>query len=71
MAFIELSVEIKKENRGGAREGAGRKKVEDRECKIAFGISAKAKANLVAYAEAHDLSLREAANEIFEGLADC
>lgn len=60
--------EKKTERRGGAREGAGRKKTADRECKIGFGISVKAKANLDAYAAAHGLSLREAANKIFEEL---
>lgn len=69
MNLIKLSVEIKKERRGGSRDGAGRKKVADRDCKIAFGISAKAKENLEAYAHSRELSLREAANEIFENLS--
>lgn len=60
--------EIKKSNRGGARAGAGRKRVADRECMLAFGVSHRAKANLAAWAAARSLSLREAANAIFESL---
>ncbi|MBD5289780.1 MAG: hypothetical protein HDS26_03750 [Bacteroides sp.] len=57
-----------KRQRGGARRGAGRKKIADRECKVAFGISARAKANLERYAQENDVSLNEAAVRIFEGL---
>lgn len=58
----------KRDGRGGARQGAGRKKVADRECRIAFGVSQRAKAGLEAYAAQRGLSLREAANELFEAL---
>ena len=59
---------MQKSGHGGARAGAGRKRVPDRECMVAFGISARAKANLLAWAKARGLSQREAANAIFEAL---
>lgn len=60
--------EKKKTGHGGARAGAGRKRVADRECMVSFGVSARAKANLQAWADERGLSLREAANAIFEAL---
>lgn len=58
----------KSNGHGGARKGAGRKKVEDRECHIGFGVSRKAKANLEAFAAQRGLSQREAVNLILERL---
>lgn len=63
-----MKTDSEKQRRGGARPGAGRPAVADRECRIAFGVSQRAKANLQAWATAHGLSLREAANAIFEQL---
>ena len=53
---------------GGARKGAGRKRIPDRDCKVAFGLSVEAKRRLVSWADARGLSLQEAANRIFSRL---
>lgn len=62
------SLEKTSSQRGGRREGAGRKKVEDRSSMISFGVSARAKENLKRYAEERGVSLREAATAIFESM---
>lgn len=53
------------DGRGGARKGAGRKRIPDRDCKVAFGLSVEAKRRLASWAGARGLSLQEAANLIF------
>lgn len=53
---------------GGARTGAGRKRIAGRDCPVAYRISEKAKENIKRYAEERGLSLSAAVVQIFEGL---
>lgn len=66
---IQTMEENEKKKRGGARRGAGRKKLEGREHAITLRLSHAAKRNLEAYAEAHGISQQEAANRILEALS--
>lgn len=50
---------------GGARKGAGRKRIPDRDCRVAFGLSVEAKRRLACWANVRGISLQEAANRIF------
>jgi hypothetical protein len=63
-----MQSEIKKSNRGGARVGAGRKRVHDSYVAITLRISPRAKDNLDAYAKANGISAQEAARRLFEAL---
>lgn len=63
-----MQSEIKKNNRGGARVGAGRKKVHDDYVAVTLRLSRLAKSNLNAYAQANGISAQEAARRIFEAL---
>jgi hypothetical protein len=63
-----MQSEIKKNNRGGARVGAGRKRVHDDYVAITLRISPRAKANLDAYAHANGISSQEAARRLLEAL---
>lgn len=60
--------ESKKTNRGGARAGAGRKRIEGRNIAATFRISQLAKDNLARYADAHGISAQEALNRLLEAL---
>lgn len=53
---------------GGARRGAGRKKVAGRDVAISARVTLKAKANLEAWASAHGIPQQEAINRLLEGL---
>lgn len=53
---------------GGARAGAGRKKVAGRDCALGVKISFKARENLGRYCEEAEVSLSEALNDILESL---
>lgn len=57
-----------KNKRGGARQGAGRKKIEGRVHSVTFRLSERAKQNLAAYAGKLGVSRQEAVNRILEGL---
>lgn len=57
-----------KSKRGGARQGAGRKKIEGRVHSVTFRLSERAKQNLAAYAGKLGVSRQEAVNRILEGL---
>lgn len=61
-------MEENKPKRGGARPGAGRKKIVGRDIAVTFRISALAKERLADYAQQHGISLQEAVNRIFEGI---
>ncbi len=50
---------------GGARKGAGRKRIPDRDCRVAFGLSVEAKRRLARWAKVRGISMQEAANLIF------
>jgi hypothetical protein len=63
-----MQSEIKKSNRGGARVGAGRKKVHDDYVAITLRISPLAKSKLDAYAQNNGISIQEAARRILEAL---
>lgn len=68
---ITNKISIMEENtnkRGGARQGAGRKKIEGRVHAVTFRLSERAKQNLAAYAGKLGISQQEAANRILEGL---
>lgn len=60
--------ETKKDGRGGARVGAGRKAKTDRVCQIGVRVTALAKQRLEAYANSRGISLSDAAVQIFETL---
>lgn len=61
-------MEENKPKRGGARPGAGRKKIEGRDIAVTFRISSLAKQRLTDYAQRHGISLQEAVNRMFESL---
>jgi hypothetical protein len=63
-----METEIKKSTRGGAREGAGRKKKHSDYVAVTLRLSTLAKAKLSAYAEANGISSQEAARRLFESL---
>jgi hypothetical protein len=63
-----MQPEIKKSNRGGARVGAGRKKVHDDYVAITLRISPVAKTKLDTYAQNNGISVQEAARRILEAL---
>lgn len=57
---------------GGAREGAGRKRVEGRDVAVSARVSLKAKANLDAWSAALGIPRQEVINRLLEGLrSDC
>lgn len=53
---------------GGARKGAGRKRVQGREVAVSARVSLRAKANLEAWAAARGIPQQEAINRLLEGL---
>lgn len=57
-----------KKQRGGARPGAGRKRIAGRDHTITLRVSDLAKHNLQSYASAHGISQQEAANRILEAI---
>lgn len=59
--------EVKK-SRGGARPGAGRKKVDRRDKAIATRVSFEAYDKLATFAESRGISMTAALNLILEGL---
>lgn len=61
-------MEENKPKRGGARPGAGRKKIAGRDIAVTFRISALAKERLADYAQQHGISLQEAVNRISESI---
>lgn len=61
-------MEEPKNKRGGARQGAGRKKIEGRDVAVAYRISATAKEKLAAWAASRGISVQEAVNRLFEAL---
>jgi hypothetical protein len=63
-----METEIKKSTRGGAREGAGRKKKHSDYVAVTLRLSALAKAKLQAYARSNGISAQEAARRILESL---
>lgn len=70
-AKIRKDMETEKNNGwGGARKGAGRKKVQGRDVAISARVSLKAKANLEAWAAAQGIPQQEAINRLLEGLGD-
>lgn len=61
-------MEENRQKRGGARPGAGRKKIEGRDIAVTFRISATAKQRLTDYAARNGISMQEAVNRILEDL---
>lgn len=58
----------RRDGRGGARAGAGRKPKSDRICPIGYKITELAKENLRQYAESRSISMADALNQILEEL---
>lgn len=66
---MEEQNEIKKNGRGGRREGAGRKaKGEAKRDTLSFRVSDKAVQNLKEYAERMGKTRNDVINELLEGL---
>lgn len=66
---MEEQNEIKKNGRGGRREGAGRKaKGEAKRATLSFRVSDKAVQNLKSYAERMGKTRNDVINELLEGL---
>lgn len=67
---MEISIKVEKiEKRGGKREGAGRKPMENpRNIRVSYKISQKAMEGLSKYAEQNGTSKNDALNQLLESL---